>query len=274
MEQLDAEDGYIEYSYINEAAQRETVRVDAQDMASGTSGILEGDKKLTLTVAPAQFAEKYQINVYDKDGTLKTDEAIETSIVDYLNAIKDDETYGGIAKALLDYGQASNEYFNYSAKHEVEYSIPTSDKYGTDLTEAESAHLLSNAVAKDYIIGKDASGKDISITGVSYVALVEPELRFYVSQTNEVWAALTNVSIEGEGLTAQMVKTDNGNCVIVTGIKASDFAKEFTLTIGGTSITYNCYAYLYSVFTNSNDDNLKNLAKAVYRFAAASEAIA
>ena len=70
-----------------------------------------------------------------------------------------------------------------------------------------------------------------------------------------------------------MVKTDNGICVSVTGLNASDFAKTFTVTVGTTEITYNGYAYLYTVLNDSTADAaLKDLAKGVYRYAAACEA--
>ncbi|MBR4241419.1 MAG: hypothetical protein IKR97_04275, partial [Eubacterium sp.] len=78
--------------------------------------------------------------------------------------------------------------------------------------------------------------------------------------------------IVGEGLTAEWIKTENGNCVRVTGLKSSDFAKTFTLKIGTAELTYNGYAYVYTALTRSNDDKLVNLAKGIYRYAAACEA--
>ena len=99
-------------------------------------------------------------------------------------------------------------------------------------------------------------------------------LHFYVNQTNEVWCYYTDLSISDPSLTAEWIKTDKGNCVRVTGLKASDFAKTFTLTIGTTEVTYNGYAYLYTVLREGStvDNNLKELAKGIYRYAAACEA--
>ena len=70
------------------------------------------------------------------------------------------------------------------------------------------------------------------------------------------------------------IKTEKGNCVRVTGLKASDFAKTFTLKIGTAQLTYNGYAYLYTVLRDEStaQDSLKNLAKGVYRYASACEA--
>ena len=75
------------------------------------------------------------------------------------------------------------------------------------------------------------------------------------------------------------IKTEKGNCVRVTGLKASDFAKTFTLKIGTAQLTYNGYAYLYTVLRDEStaqesiaQESLKNLAKDVYRYASAAEA--
>ena len=61
---------------------------------------------------------------------------------------------------------------------------------------------------------------------------------------------------------------------LITVYDADEFAKAFTLTVGDTTLTYNGYAYLYTVLTNAGitDTKLKDLAKGVYRYAAAAEA--
>ena len=275
-EQLEAEDGYIIYSYLettdDKSAARIEKRIDAKDMATATGGVIDGDQKLTLVAAPAQIAEEYEIDVYDKDGNKKTDEPIKASIAEYCQTIINnpsqfEEKYVNLAKSILDYGQSANLYFDYASVTDGSYTVPTSDNFDSDITADELNDMHSRAA----IVHNQG---DVEITGISFVALMKPELRFYISETNEVLAALTDVSIEGEGLEAEMVKTTNGFCVRVTGLNANDFAKTFTLTIGSTQLTYNGYAYLYTVLRNEStaDANLKALAKAVYRYAVASEA--
>ena len=269
--------GHIEYTYLettdDKSAVRKTYTVNDSDLEVQTNGT----RKLILKAAPAQLAEKYSINIYNAAGEKINEEPISASIADYCEAILSSEAYSdyhALIQALLNYGALADEYFGYAAlsKNETgnDYSISHSLDYKADV-DAESFRSKAKASCS---VGKDASGKDINITGVSYLALLEPEFRFYVSQTNEVWCYYTELSISDPTLTAKWIKTENGNCVSVTGLKADDFGKIFTLTIGTTEITYNGYAYLYTVLRSEStaDENLKNLAKGVYRYATACEA--
>ena len=270
-----AEGGHIEYSYLettdDKSAVRKTYTVQDSEMAVQENGT----RKLILKAAPAQIAEDYIVTVYDSDGNEKA--VINASIEDYCQAIIESNDarltpYKDIAQSLLNYGALANEYFGYAAlSKEVtgeDYAVSHSDDYKAEVDVSE---FRSKAKAS-FTEGVDASGNPISITGVSYVALLDPELRFYVSQENEVLAALTDVSIDNPDLEAKMVKTGNGFCVRVTGLKSSDFAKTFTVKIGTAELTYNGCAYLYTVLTQSNDEKLVNLAKGVYRYASACEA--
>ncbi len=267
-----AEGGHIEYSYLettdDKSAVRKTYTVQDSEMAVQENGT----RKLILKAAPAQIAEKYFITIYDEDGNEKED--ITASIEDYCRVILSTEAYSDwqeFAQALLNYGALADEYFCYAALSKAvtgeDYEISHSDNYKAEVDVTEFRSKAKASVKA----GVDASGQPVSVTGVSYIAILHPELRFYVSQTNEVWAALTKVSISDSGLNAKMVKTENGFCVCVTGLKASDFAKTFTITIGTYEITYNGYAYLYTVLTQSNDEKLVNLARGVYRYASACE---
>lgn len=276
MPYYNAEGGHIEYTYLettdDKSAVRKTYTVNDSDLEVQTNGT----RKLILKAAPAQLAEEYSIYIYNAAGEKMNYEPITASIEDYCNAILGAEAYSDyheLVQSLLDYGALADEYFGYAAlSKEVtgeDYVIPHSKGYKDDV-DAESFKSKAKASFKS---GVDASGDSVSVTGVSYVALIEPEFRFYVSQTNEVWCYYTELSISDPTLTAKWIKTENGNCVSVTGLKADDFGKIFTLTIGTTEITYNGYAYLYTVLRSEStaDENLKNLAKGVYRYATTAE---
>jgi hypothetical protein len=272
----EAQGGTIEYSYLtttdDKSAERTstTVNVDDIEDAAGISAI-------TIEAAPAQIAEPYVITVRDSNGDVK--DTITTSIQAYCQTIMNPNNGFGendvaVAKALLNYGALANEYFGYAEVSEAvtgdAYTVAHTDDW-KDAVDAESF----KAKAKCSVVpGTDASGEAVYVTGISYLALLDPEFRFYVSQTNEVLAAKTEVSVDVAGLQAEMVKTANGNCVRVTGLKASDFGKTFTVTIGTYEITYNGYAFLYTALRNEStlDTGMKDLAKGVYRYAAACEA--
>ena len=265
-EYYEAEGGTIKYSYIKTTEDKSAEREEFEVSVNSLEKQENGTRKLTLDAAPAQIAEKYYIEIYNSSNELQ--DTIETSIEDYCSAVLDNDDlsdYHAIAKSLLNYGALADEYFGYAAESKKvtgnDYSVSHSDDYkdAVDVSEFRSKAKAS------------VTPGDVTVTGVSYVALLNPEFRFYIDEENEVWAALTDVSIVGDGLEAEMVKTSNGNCVRVTGLKSNDFAKTFTLRIGTTEITYNGYAYLYTVLTNSNDTALKDLAKGIYRYAKACE---
>ena len=264
----EAEGGRIKYSYLtttdDKSAERSEYEVNVDDLVQS-----DGKRKLTLQAAPAQLAEKYIITVYDENGEPK--DTIEASIEDYCKQILANDSFAewhDVTQSLLNYGALADEYFGYAALSKAvtgnDYAISHSYDYKDDVN-AESFKSRAKAHIEQ---------GDVNISGVSYVALLNPEFRFYISNLTEDEAAAINVSIDKAGLTAEMVKTDNGICVRVTGLNASDFAKTFTVTVGTTEITYNGYAYLYTVLRDGSTESeaLKDLTKGIYRYAAACEA--
>ena len=265
--------GTIECSYIttidDKNAEREITTFNVDDIEE--SGI----STFIMNAAPAQIAEPYIIIIKNFEGNEV--ERISTSIQDYCTTIMNgsfDDVDKAVAKALLNYGALADEYFGYAAVSETAnpgttYEVAHTDDY-KDAVDAESFKTKAKC---SVVPGTDASGEAVSVTGISYIALTNPEFRFYVSQKNEVFAAQTEVSVDNPDLTAKMVQTERGYCVRVTGLKACDFGKTFTVTIGTYKITYNGYAFLYIALTNNNvDDSMKTLAKGIYRYAAACEA--
>ena len=254
-----AEDGYIEYEYIKssttESAEREGGSIDVADLPIYSGGnVYDGDSQLTLKAAPAQIAEDYIIRVYDKDGELKN--TLTVSIADYCEKMKNDATYGELMSALLDYGQLANEYFGYADKVEGDYEVPHTENYKAELSAEESAALDSLAVAN--IVNQG----EAQVTGVSYIAQMNPEFKFFFTGTS-----VTTAEVSGD-LRAKVDKTNTGATVKVTGLNASDFGKTFTVTMDGTTLEYNGYAYLKAAM---NSAALKDLAKGIFRYAQAAD---
>ena len=279
----------VEISYIttvnDKDATRDTETYNVSALEQAGNGAYS---KVTMNAAPAQIAEPYVITVKSGETVVDT---ITTSIQQYCQDIMDAELSEQItkadkdvAKALLNYGALADEYFGYAAVSKAvtneDYEVAHTADYKDDVNPDEIRYVNGDTTKKravsKFTPGTDASGANIEITSISYVALLDPEFRFYVNQENEVWAALTEVEVlEGDGLTAKMVKVEGkGNCVRVTGLKASDFGKTFKIRIGTATIEYNGYAYLYTVLRDGSTapTELKNLAKGVYRYANACEA--
>jgi len=257
-------------SYIdvtdNKSATRTNFDVELDDLETGAAN-------LTLLAAPAQLAEPYVITPVDGTGAA-VGEPIEVSVQDYCKSIINGEYSAedkAVAQALLNYGALAAEYFDYATtKEDPTYAV----QHAGDYKDAVALSDIKTKGAKTpvYSAGVDASGAVINVTGISYVAISEPEFRFYVSQASDVWCSYTDLRIDGDGLSANWIKTEHGNCVSVTGLKASDFAKDFTLHIGGTDLTYNGYTFLYTVLaaeTTEENESLQDLAKGIFRYASA-----
>ena len=254
-----AEDGYIEYEYIKssttESAEREGGSIDVADLPIYSGGnVYDGDSRLTLKAAPAQIAEDYIIRVYNNAGELQKE--LTVSIADYCEKVKGDATYGELMTALLNYGQLANEYFGYAAKVDGDYEVPHTENYKAELSAEESAALDSLATAS--IVNQGSA----QVTGVSYIAQMNPEFKFFFTGTSA-----TTAEVSGD-LTATVEKTNTGATVKVTGLNASDFGKTFTVTVDGTVIDYNGYAYLKAAM---NSAALKDLAQGIFRYAQAAD---
>ena len=285
-----AEDGYIEYEYIQTIYKEMADRTDepvAVSVESLTKHQSEDDynntAELRLQAAPAQIGEKYLIKVFDKNGVKKAE--FLRSVEDYCNEIINaysnhpellDVKYYNLSKTILNYGQLANEYFEYAEKHKAingvdDYTITTIGDYQAEFASSELEDINNN---KTFNYTK---GSKVSIIGVSYIAQLWPEFRFYISGVTEEEFNNLNVSVTG-GLRAEKVATVDQNdeplyLISVTGLYANQFGKDFTLTIGDTTIDYNGYAYLYMVTMDSESTNsLKAMVRGVYRYAKACEA--
>ncbi len=305
---------YLSYEYIDtiyvESAERGPKLVPVTDLEKHTStdpstDPYYGTSVLPLEAAPAQIGEKYKVTVLDENEDPIKDEggndvvfflSIESYCKDYINYFNqlddDDKTdesraYAKLCETILNYGQLANEYFEYEAKHmeinsgeaysitkvgtaeELKTSETTFAKYNDPFTSAELSDLNTNA-----FLSLDQQGK-AQIIGVTYIAQLWPEFRFYLGNVTELEARRMNVSVTG-GLNAQIIKVDDQLCVSVTGLYANDFGKTFTVTVGDTVITYNGYAYILSVTNHSSthpkNEELKAMMRGVYRYAKAAEA--
>ena len=254
-----AEDGYIEYEYIKssttESAEREGGSIDVADLPIYSGGnVYDGDSRLTLKAAPAQIAEDYIIRVYNKAGELQKE--LTVSISDYCEKMQGDANYGELMTALLNYGQLANEYFGYAAKVDGDYEVPHTENYKADLSAEEIATLDSLATAS--IVNQGSA----QVTGVSYIAQMNPEFKFFFTGISA-----TTAEVSGD-LRAKVDKTNTGATVKVTGLNASDFGKTFTVTMDGTTLEYNGYAYLKAAM---NSAALKDLAQGIFRYAQAAD---
>ena len=259
-----AEDGYLIYEYVKTTEEESAERVmsEAISIASlqlcSIDGAYFGNRVLSLKAAPAQIAEEYILHIYSKDGVEQA--TLKTSIADYCEKLKNDATYGELMQSLLNYGQLANEYFGYGDLVEGEYLVPHSDNYTDALSAQESEILSSGAVSRIETHG------NARIIGVSYIAQMQPEFKFFFEDTDSTQAT---VFCENRELSVSAESSRNKGVVVrVSGLNSCDFGKVFSVTLDGTTITYNGYAYIRTALKKAET---KFLAQGIFRYAQAAE---
>lgn len=218
----------------------------------------DGLYRISFEMAPAQAADRYVISV---DGAVIAQDIF--SVAEYCYAIRNDPTYGALARATLDYAQAANEVFGY-----------------TDVTIADLSKMNTDAIGA-YTDGvySDGTGK---VSGASFMALTQPEFRFYTSSIAEVdavdynTAGVTAAYQNGEitdTLTAHFVKNSGGSVLLeVTGVSAEHMNETIVVTVTGLgTITFNGNAFAKSL-SNSSKASSRALGAALYNYGEAAHA--
>ena len=255
-----AQDGYLVYEYVKTTQEETAERVDSEEIAIESLDVHSGDDIyntdviLTLCAAPAQIAQEYIIRIYNKSGELKG--TLTASVADYCERMQEDATYGELMRALLNYGQLANEYFSYAALVEGDYEVPHTEDYLADLSAEETAALDEAVISRLHAQGA------AQIKGISYIAQINPEFKFYFKNATSLNGAVS------DNLNAVTETEGSYTVVRVSGLKASEFAKTFTVSLDGTEIEYNGYAYIKTALKNANT---KALARGVFRYAQAAE---
>ena len=223
----------------------------------------DGRYKFNVRVAPAQVADEIAVKV---DGETVTT----TSTKAYLEVIQANENgdftaeEAALAGALLRYGQAALGVFpTYNPGVTI-----TADMDGVTASVTDEWHYLFN----------DPTGL---IENVSFVALVQPEFRFYTPALSETQAAAYNETLtiafadggDPDRLHAQFYKDEQNRVLLeVTGVYAEDMGRAIEITIGDQTITFagNDLAKLMSKSTSS--EALSTFGAALYLYGKAAEA--
>ncbi|GEM_PF-3290898 len=160
----------------------------------------------------------------------------QTSVKAYLENFLDNPTYGGFARAAINYGSAAQVYLNQggTAYDPVEY----------DSTEAEN---FGKGIAFD----KASLPEGITYSGLTLLLKTETQVRLYFKSAEEI-----------DGAT----KSADGKNYIVTTEGFSPTALDIskTVTINGTDIELNPMMYVNLAL--EKDGALKNMAEALRNY--------
>jgi hypothetical protein len=232
----------ITVTYSDPAKQNGGTTTDTFDVADLTQDA-QGRYAITLLSAPAQIMDTVTVTVGSHTFT--------TSVKAYCDAIiadNSDADLVALATAMLDYGKAASDAFDYNeAAFTYDYS---------NLDLAANAAVL------------DASAANGKFTGFAYIATSVPTLRVYLN-TTEANVVLNDrmAYVDGVAVAPTVVEGTDKVCVDITGIKAEDLDKVFTIEFNGGTLTLNALAY------TMNPANSAEFNKALFNYNKAAEAV-
>ena len=204
--------------------------VSAKDMASTiTAKLVDGKKS----------GNKYPYSVKDYAEYLLE----HTEVEEYANAAP-------LVKAMLNYGAASQRYFN----------------EGTAIGEVEN--MADVTVPDTFKFDEDNADlpEGVTFEGATLSLKSETTLSLYFN------GLPADTKFTCDGKTVETAR--NGEYVVarIRGIKASELENDFAVTFKGESMTYNAMAYCYNVLNGgSEDEDLQNVCKALYLYAQAAK---
>ena len=227
--------------------------------------VQDGDQyRFSIVTAPAQLADPILV-------TAGGETLAETSVMDYCLALCGSayDAYPeaqALARALLQYGKAANDVFDYT-----DAEITTLDTLDTAPVAAYTGAKFSDGTHK--------------VSGASFLALTKPVFRFYMNSLTEaqayaynqagVSAAYADAAV-GETLNARFVKRQvNGETVVlveVTGVSVENMEEEIVVTVNGLgTIRFNGNAFAKAM-ANDADPVTQRFGAALYNYSVAAKA--
>ncbi|MBE6720264.1 MAG: hypothetical protein E7571_06390 [Ruminococcaceae bacterium] len=189
----------------------------------------DGRYVISVLAAPAQIKDEVTVQVKKNGSVVHT---FTTTVATYCKTIiaeSNDGALVNLAKAMLDYGKACSDEFNYN-----EDAFSEQAYYNTE----DASHYIE---AYGYLNSDNANGQ---FAGYAYIAKSVPALRIYLNTTEEevVRSGLT-ATVNGEAAEITVVEGTDKVCVDITGIKAEDLDAEYTITFNGGTLTLNALQY-------------------------------
>jgi hypothetical protein len=206
----------------------------------------KGRYAVKILAAPAQMRDTVTVTAGSHTYT--------TTVAAYCEAIiaqSNNYALVNLAKAMLDYGKACSDEFNYN-----ESAFASQAYYNTDdVSQYIEAYSLLNS--------ESANGK---FKSYAYIAKSVPALRIYLNTTEAEAAALGGKAIVNNEATQIMVDPDGNVCVDITGILAEDLNAEYTVEFNGGILTLN--ALQFAKAKGGNTD----LGRSMYNYFTAADA--
>ena len=251
----DTEDGVIKFTFANK-----TITVPVSE---GIADEYEG-RPVRIFKCPLAAQEMTDtITVQLINGT-KEGAITHYSFADYAYGILDSDDYEdvdkNVVKAMLNYGTACQEYFNYNTDYLANYLLDPVDQ-----AEVESVPLSQFDNYKNIARTKNIPG--ISYHRTSALFTSETVLRYYYLLDKDRDISEYTFTVNGKEYTPILEK---GTYRIDIPVAASDFEEDYLLTVSDGTNTHkiraSIYSYLKNAISKPENADLIPVAQAMYRY--------
>ena len=227
----DYEGDTVVITYNDPDAQTPTAKTDTYTGSALTElkDAQDGRYVISVLAAPAQIKDEVTVEVMKNGSVVHT---FTTTVATYCNEIiakSSDAELVALAKAMLDYGKACSDEFNYNEDAFVEQAY-----YNT----ADASYILDEEAKLN---SADANGQ---FAGYAYIAKSVPALRIYLNTTEaEVVQNNLKAYVNGVEKEITVVEGTTNVCVDITGILAEDLNAEYTVEFNGGTLKLNALQY-------------------------------
>lgn len=210
-----------------------------------------------------QMTDTIKAKIVLGDGTEGTE--YQFTVQDYAKYILDHESEYSfvfpIVKAMLNYGTAAQNYFDYNT-----------DKPANEiLSEADRASTLPVPEPEYYDYMVPEAREDISFIGTALLLDSEVSLKCYFKSTADLNAGNTSVKLWDSELSAydyQFGRDGDLQYVLLTGISPTEYSNEYTIEARGLTVeNVSVYGYMAKVFAcERSNDALVEVLKSMYAY--------
>ena len=243
--------------------------VDANGKVTSKIGVLsevtekldDGRYKFSFSPAAKEMNNIVSVKVQYKGKAACEDK--EFSVRDYCEVYAEaratDVKTVNLCKAILDFGAYTQKYFNYDVENLANRNL--------------SSDAVENTAVPETLrkITDVCTGIDKAASNMNLVSALEMNVFFYANGTASE-ETMKNYRFTVDGAEATAAVSNNRYVVNMAGILAKDLGNmhEFRITNrndGSTlTVTDSPVAYLYRVYSTSNDINYVHLASAIYLY--------
>ncbi len=230
-----------------------------------------GKENIVLTVADAAYADEenetytfeYRINAAEMtevitltldNGNGTKDSARTRSFVQYAKELlkSEDESLVTLVKDALNYGALAQIYFGKNETNLANASLSEEDKLRYESATAENAVKTVEGTLPE----------GLKLAGFSLECLAGTKMNVYFTAEEGFDATAARFTVNGKEVSLKY--EDGYYSLSAEDIAAAELKKEQVFTAGDATVTLNAYAYIAAQLKKTDDENLKNLVKAMY----------